>query len=206
MSRDFENVFSSLKKFGFLLESDSKLPSVCSIIVGEPIRGSWWSHPLAQRIFQVNEQLEDHAHVLITKLISGKVTFVHRNVWSEVVTIGSARDSWQLMKLAPSVKTLLELVEKGGSLITTEVDWPRSAKVRLGDAVRELEKRLLIVGTQFHSESGTHEKHLETWEHWAKRRKFKPARVSGTAAKITLGVKLKSLNDRFDASAKLPWQ
>ena len=55
--------------------------------------------------------------------------------------------------------------------------------MKLGDVARELEKRLLVVGTQFHSESGAHEKRLETWDHWIKRKKFKPARISIEAAK-----------------------
>src|SRR5712691_9806540 len=48
---------------------DPRLPSVCSLITGAPVRGSWWSHPFAHAIFHVSGQLADHADVLITKLI-----------------------------------------------------------------------------------------------------------------------------------------
>jgi hypothetical protein len=202
----FQTVLGYLQETGFLLESDAKLPSVCSLITGEPMRGSWWSHPSAQIIFQVNERLEDHEDVLITKLVSGKVTFVHRSIWSEVVAIGRAREAWQVKQLPPAAKTLLGQIEKNGSVTTAEITWPSSAKMKLGDAARELEKKLLIVGTQFHSESGAHQKQLETWGHWLKRRKFKPAKISATTAKAMLEMKLKSLNDRFEGSGKLPWQ
>ena len=84
----FDAVLLNLQANGFLLESDPKLPSVCSLITGSPLRGSWWSDPQAQTIFQVNELLEDHEDVLITKLVSGKGTFVHREIWTDVVTIG----------------------------------------------------------------------------------------------------------------------
>ena len=170
------------------------------------MRGSWWSHPSAQIIFQVNERLEDDEDVLITKLVSGKVTFVHRSIWSEVVAIGRAREPWQVNKLSAAAKDLLSQVESKGSVTTAEVVWPRGSKMKLGDAARELEKRLLIVGTQFHSESGAHQKQLETWEHWMKKRGFKSAKISIKTAKAQLEMKLASLNDRYDASAKLPWQ
>jgi hypothetical protein len=89
---------------------------------------------------------------------------------------------------------------------TAEITWPSSAKMKLGDAARALEKRLLIVGTQFHIESGAHQRHLETWEHWLRQKKLKPSKISIEEAKTALKTRLTSLNDRFDASAKLPWQ
>ena len=202
----FQTVFQTLRKLGFLVESDPKLTSVCFLIADEPMRGSWWSHPLAQVIFQVNEQLEDHNDVLITKLVSGKVTFVHRKLWSEIIAIAKAREDWQMKNLSPPVKSLLAQIDSAGSLTTAEAVWPRQSKMKVGDAARELERRLLIVGTQFHSESGAHLKLLETWNHWMKRTKFKPEKISARAAKASFEMKLKNLNDRFNGSSKLPWQ
>lgn len=201
----FQTILDTIEAHGFLLESDPKLPSVCSLITGSPLRGSWWSHPLAQIIFQVNEQLEDHADLMITKLISRKVTFVHRQLWSELATIGSARERWQITGLTAAIKSLLQQVESAGALTTAETVWPRKAEMKLGDAARELEKRLLVIGIQFHGESGAHEKRLETWGHWMKRRKFKPAKISIETAKDRLEAKLRTLNEEFRASATLPW-
>lgn len=202
----FQTIMRTLEANGFLLESDPKLPSVCSLITGSPLRGSWWSHPLAQIIFQVNEQLEDHDDILIAKLISRKVTFVHRKLWSELATIGSARERWQLTSLPAATKSLLKQVDAAGSLTTGETTWPQKTVMKLGDAARDLEKRLLVVGTQFHSESGAHEKRLETWDHWMKQRKFKLAKTSIETAKSRLELKLQSLNEQFGASATLPWE
>ena len=201
-----QEILRTIKTSGFLLESDPKLPSVCSLITGSALRRSWWSHPLAQIIFQVNELLEDHDDILIVKLVSRKVTFVHRILWSELVTIGSARERWQLGGLPAASKSVLKQVDAAGALATAEIVWPQKSKIKLGDAARDLEKRLLIVGTQFHSESGAHEKRLETWNHWMKRRKFKPAKISIEAAKSRLELKLRSLNEQFEASATFPWK
>lgn len=202
----FQTIFKTLKATGFLLQSDPKLPSVCSLITGSPLRGSWWSHPLAQIIFQINEQLEDHDDVLITKLISKKVTFVHRRLWSELVTIGSARERWQLQALRVATKSLLKQVELAGALTTVEAVWPAKAEMKVGAAALELERRLLVVGTQFHSQSGAHEKRLETWSHWIKGNRFKPAKISSAAAKNHLEQLLSGLNEKFGASATLPWE
>jgi hypothetical protein len=202
----FQTIFETLKANRFLLESDPKLPSVCSLITGSPLRGSWWSHPLAQIIFQINEQLEDHDEILITKLISKKVTFVHRRLWSELVTIGSARERWQLQGLRAATKSLLRQVESAGALTTAEAVWPAKAEMKVGDAARELERRLLVVGTQFHSQSGAHEKRLETWSHWIKQREFTPEKISSDGAKNHLEQMLSRLNEKFGASATLPWE
>ena len=192
-----------------MLESDPKLPSVCWLITGSSLRGSWWSHPLAQTIFRVNEQLEDHPDVLITKLVSGKVTFVHRDLWSEVLAIGTAREAWQMEGLSASAQALLNAVQERGALQTDKIALPGSkttTKNRPGDAARELERKLLIHAEQIHTASGAHAKLLETWEHWSERVGFKSATILVEQAKNELAKRLLKLNRQFEASAKLPWQ
>jgi hypothetical protein len=204
----FKHVLSKLVKYGFLLESDTKLPSVCGLITGGPLTGSWWSHPLAQEIFQVNERLEDHPDVLITKLISGKVTFVHRELWPEIVAIGTAKQSWQTAGLSASAQELLNIVKKAGFLRTDQMARRSSStakKDKPGDIARDLERRLLIHAEQIHTESGAHAKALETWEHWSKRKSFTPSAIQAEAAKRNLEERLRRLNDEFDGTARLPW-
>jgi len=205
----FKHVYSKILKFGFLLESDPKLPSVCTLITGAPLRGSWWSHPLAQTIFQVNQKLEDHPDVLLTKLVSGKVTFVHRDLWSEVLSIGTAREAWQMEGLSDSAQALLKTVEETGVLQTDKIGLPRSkttTKNKPGDSARELERKLLIHAEQIHTASGANAKLLETWEHWSERVGFKSATILAEEAKRKLSERLLKLNHQFAASAKLPWQ
>lgn len=204
----FENVFSKILEFGFLLESDPKLPSVCSIIAAAPVRGSWWSHPLAQTIFQVNEKLEEHPDVLITKLISGKVTFVHRKLWSEILAIGTAREGWQLEGLSSSAQALLKSVAELGSLRTDQIPPMRSkvpTKNKPGHVARELERRLLIHGEQIHTASGAHAKVLESWDHWAKRTGFARSVITADEAKTNTEERLNKLNHEVGGTARLPW-
>lgn len=201
----FELVLQALKRFGLLLESDPRLPSVSSLIAGEPISASWWSHKSGHDIFHVLNQLADHHDVLFTKLVSGKVTLVHRPLWPEVLAIGLAREAWQMKELSKSALSLLKKLEKHGSLRTDEIDWPATADTKIGNVVRELEKKLLLHTDQLHTESGAHAKLLETWTTWAANSGIKPAGITADKAKKTLEQTLEQLNDQFGAKAKLPW-
>lgn len=200
----FDLVSKALDQYGLLLESDQKLPSVCSLVAGEPMRGSWWSHPKANLIFAVNELLEDHADVLISKLISGKVTFVHRVLWSPLFAIGSAREEWQLQNLSVSAVELLNTVESRGEVGTDQLEWSHSVKP--GDAARELEKKLLIVAGQVHTETGAHAKVLESWKNWQRSRKFKARKLAPDRAREEMRDRVAVLNAEFHGKATLPWQ
>ena len=201
---EFERVFGELLQYGLLLESDPMLPSVCSLITSEPLRGSWWSHPLAHTIFQVNGQLADHGDVLITKLISSKVTFIHRRLWSEVLAVGRAREAWQMTGLSAGARRVLKLVDQQGSLRTDKLIFSKSFKP--GEAARELEKRLLLHSDELHTQSGAHAKLLETWQRWADRISFQPQQISSTDARVLLEETMKRLNEQFGGRALLPWQ
>jgi hypothetical protein len=98
--KQFDKVFLQLQELGLLLLSDANLPSVSGIVTGEKLRGSWWAHKQGQTIFAISEMLEDHTDVLITKLISDKVTFVHRELWGRIYSIGVAREDWQLKNVS----------------------------------------------------------------------------------------------------------
>jgi hypothetical protein len=197
-------VLARLKAYGFLLESDQRLPSVCSIVTGEPLRGSWWAHPKAQTIFQVNESLEDHADVLLTKMISGKVTWVHRQLWPELFSIGKSKKNWQMNDLSTAAAMLLDHVTAAEMVRTDQIEWPY-LKTKPGDAARELEKKLLIVSAQVHTESGAHAKTLETWEHWAERTSLDSGHVPAEKAMKLLESRLDKLNKEFAGKGRLPW-
>ena len=162
---------------------------------------------MAQTIFQVNEQLEDHPHVLITKLVSGKVTFVHKDLWSEILAIAVAQDRWQMKGLSTSARELLRTVEEIGSLRTDRVESmkPRVAKNKPGTVARELELRLLIHSEQVHTQSGAHAKLLETWDHWSDRKGFVRAEVTADEARESLDARLRKLNTKYVGAARLPW-
>ncbi len=195
-----------LQSSGLLLESDAALPSVASLVAQEPIRGSWWGHPRGHDIFQANEQLAAHPDVIACKLISGKVTYVHRSLWPALFTVARSREAWQLRGISPSARALLAKVTREKILRTDRLRQSRSAKSKaLGEAARELEKRLLVYSEEIHTETGAHAKALETWEHWAKRRGLARPTTTIEQAKEQLEQSLELLNTRFGALGQLPW-
>jgi len=196
MTADEKRVFTALKKYGLLLLNDSALPNLCRLAVGERVRGSWWAHPRAQEIFQVYDALEDHPDVLIMKLISGKVTYIHRALWPQVVAIGRSREPWQMKTLSAAARKLLSAVDK--------------APVRPGRekaaAARELDARMLVFTAQFHAESGAHVRRLESWDHWSGRTGAFQDSIAPAAARHSLEERISNLNHEFDGRGRLPWQ
>lgn len=196
MSPDLNRVFAALRKYGLLLLNDPSLPSVCSLVTGERVRGSWWTHPRAQAIFNIHNALEDHIDVLIMKLVSGKVTYIHRKLWSQVIVIGSAREPWQMKGLAAGAKKLLMAVDRA----------PVEPGRKVSTAASELEARMLVFSAQFHSESGAHVRRLESWQHWSCRAGASPAVLSGATARASLEELVTYLNQKFHGMGRLPWQ
>jgi hypothetical protein len=206
-SDSFQRVLQELSDRGFLLMSDAKLPSVTGIVAQEPIRGSWWGHAKGREIFAVSEQLSIHQDVLVTKLVSGKVTFIHRPLWPALVQIAGSRDAWQLDGISGVAQSLLSKVTQDGVVRTDLLGEFEAAKPKeLGQAVAELENRLLVYGKQVHTESGAHAKALESWEHWAARTGFVKQEMPVEFAKDVFEARLEVLNLRFHAAGDLPWK
>jgi len=203
LKKHFDKVFLQLQKFGFVLLSDSALPNVSHIVADTKVKGSWWSHESAHAIFAVSEMLEDHPDVMIMKLISDKVTFVHRELWGHVYSIGMARKDWQMKDLSPHANRLLRTLDDEGLLQTNKLG--KEFGVKPGDTARELEQRLLIHASQIHTESGAHAKIIETWDKWAERMRFRVKAKSAEAAGKFLERRLAKMNDEFGGSGRLPW-
>ena len=47
-------------------------------------------------IFSVANEMDDHPDVIIVKFVSGKVTFIHRDLSPSVITAGQAREQCPL--------------------------------------------------------------------------------------------------------------
>lgn len=203
LKKHFDKVFLQLQELGLLLLSDSSLPNVSHIVANTKVKGSWWSHESAHTIFAVSEMLEDHPDVLIMKLISDKVTFVHRELWGHVYSIGVAREDWQMTKLSPDAGRLLQALDAEGLLQTNKLG--KDFGARPGETARELEQRLLIHASQIHTESGAHAKIIETWDKWAERMRFRVKAKSAKTARKLLEKRVAKINEEFDGSGRLPW-
>jgi len=198
-------ILDELARHGLLLKSDAKLPSVTTLVAGEPVSGSWWAHPKGHQIFGVLEALADHEDATLVKLVSGKDTFVHRRLFAHLISIGASREAWQVDQLSGAARRLLEQVDKHGAVRTDTV---RIAGVKetkaIGEAARELEKALLVHGESIHTSTGKHAKSLERWQKWAEQTS-PPDKISVEDAKAEFERIVDSLNSQFHAKGRLPW-
>ena len=193
-----------LRRYGLLLESDPKLPGVVSLVAGKPIAGSWWGHPSGGAIYREVNRLADRSDVVLLKLLNGKVTFVLDKLWPHVYAIGCCGEPWQVDGISPPSLRLLELVRRRGIIRTDDPRSRLAAGSRVSAAALDLERRLLVLGLQVHTESGRHAKSLESWKHWARRINL-ASRMTAARAKAELGDVVRRLNADFDGKARVPW-
>lgn len=173
-------------KHGLLLLQDKIALDVVSILAGEKLSTSWWGHAAGQTIFACLERLDDDPDVLATRLIAGKITYVHRNLWPEFLAIATSGEPWQRKGLTPDARKLFKAVQRADVHAT-------------GRAARELQERLLVHAQQVHAESGRHELQLQSWQ-----------RVTKTAGVVSTPENAKARIEAAVASirakvASLPW-
>src|ERR1700722_4879963 len=191
---DLRDVLGRLQEFDLLLDTDPKFPNVTALLGGDELRGSWWTHPKAREMYRLANELRDHPDVLAIKLVSGKITFVHRPLWMAVFAIGTAREPWQTRGLSKDARALLRQVDKEGKLLSS------------GDAVRELEARLLVHAQSVHTERGFHRKQVQTWTAWAESVQLGAVALTPAEGKAQLDSVVARLNAQFGARGTLPWQ
>jgi hypothetical protein len=126
--------------------------------------------------------------VIAVPLVRGKITFVDRRLWPALLAVGLARDRWQTAGLSSAARALLRRVEQESELEAS------------GPAVRELDRRLLIISREVHTDRGAHAKILERWDQWARREAVSPL-GDAAGARRTLEDAAAALGPR----ATLPW-
>jgi hypothetical protein len=189
-----EDLLERLQEFDLLLDTDPKFPSVTGLVVGDTGGRSWWAHPQAKQMYGLSCALRDHPDVLMVKLISGKLTFIHRPLWLAIVAIGTAREPWQMDGLSKEAKALLKKTDLHGKVESS------------GDPVRELETRLLVRTTSVHTERGFHVKEVQSWIDWALSVGLRKGKLTPAEAKAQLESVVARLNQQFGAKGTLPWQ
>lgn len=179
----FREILSEVRTRGLLLQADSELPSVVTLIVGKPVKGSWWGHKLGNHIFNTCSAIEDSPEVLTLKLLKRKVTFVHKKLWRSLLVVASSRGSWQMQALGAAELKLLEKIEKEGSV---RLDLVKENRKDISALAAKLEARLLILTKQIHTETGAHAKVLLSWESWRREHSIECSDLSVSTSKKML--------------------
>lgn len=204
MSQALDKTYKELERRGLLLLADNTLPSVVSVIAGRPITGSWWSAPAGKLIYNTANELEEHQNVVVVKLLSGKLTFIHGKLWPALIVIGIAKENWQIHDLAAVSKAILRKLEKDGELFTDMLVAVGGYSYKeVSTAAKQLEKRLLVLSQGFRVE-GRHHRHLRSWKHWAKQFGLS-SKKNVVNAKREFEQIVQDLNEEFGTKATLPW-
>jgi hypothetical protein len=182
-----DDVRRALAKHGLLLLQDKSALDIVSILAGEKLSTSWWGHPAGRAIFACLELLDDDPDVIATRLVAGKITYVHRYLWPPFLAMATSHEPWQTKGLSADEQKLFNAVKRADTRAT-------------GTAARELQERLLVHAEQVHTESGKHELQLQAWPHVAKMRGVVPA-PDEAAARIEAAVT--AIGGRV---ASLPWR
>jgi len=195
-----------LRRFGLLPVTDSKVPSLVSIVAGAPVSGSWWGHPAGRLIYHVGEALDADPGVLVVRLWRGKRTLIHRRLWPAIVRIGRARTAWQLAGLSPVTLQLLARVEREKTVRSDHLppDFPTGSQP-FRSALRDLEQRLLVLTRSVHTSSGAHALEAESWAAWSVN--ARPARFLGSVASAQLAIEdaARRLSAGIDPRRLFPW-
>ena len=145
----FNEALAELRRRGLILVHDRTFPSLTRLTIGEPIRGSWWAHPLSNDVYMVSQQLQHCGEVAMIKQVSGKETYLHRRWWPHLVAIGISRETWPLDGLPGPVSALPE-VDRLGSV---RLDLFRSSRPpkEIHEDARALAGRLLVYADDVHT-------------------------------------------------------
>ncbi len=167
MAEPTAGVLKALAQSGLLLNQHTSSPNVVTLVTGEILRTSWWSHPEGRLIYAVLSDLSEHPDVLFTKLLYRKITLVHRDLWPALLSVASGNEAWQLLGLSAAARDLWTKVNKSTVPI-----------LAAGRTVKEIEFRLLARTVEVHTESGRHQIALEPWSVWGRRVAVKRLRSS----------------------------
>lgn len=197
-----KKIFKLLEKYELLLLQDKAFPNIVTEITGEKIVGSWWGHPLANPIYNGLQWVEHHQPILIIKLIDGKVTYVHKNLFADIYSIVCQSRDWQMKKLKDDDLQILKYILKNKNITSDDSVLVKLVKDPKKSFVN-LEKKLLVYSTEEHMDSG---KHIKEYMSWEKSKIAIPKPNDYLASKERIENRLASLNKKFGAKAKLPWQ
>jgi hypothetical protein len=154
-----EEALEVLRKERVLSLTDTRgMRSLVGEVLGK-VHGSWWGHPDGGKVYAIATELERSREVLGAKLVDGKVAFVHRALWPQLLRVVTD-PNWRRERqkgLSQPARQLLAQVEKDGKL----------ALQGRAPARGDLEKRALLLSSSEHTPAGRHAVVLRSWDDWA---------------------------------------
>jgi hypothetical protein len=95
-----DEAMAFVREHGVVLASaKGPVPRLADLIAGESIKGSWWAHAKSHDIFNIFREVGESPDILVCRLVSGKVTFVHRRLWPALVRVAHRFQANQLAQV-----------------------------------------------------------------------------------------------------------
>ena len=92
-----EEAMAFIAENGVVLESArGPVPSLAEAIVGEPIGGSWWGHPLSHTIYAIISAVREDPAILVCRLVGGRVTHIHKRLWPALARLAPELADWRI--------------------------------------------------------------------------------------------------------------
>jgi len=77
-----------VEECGIAMESArANVPNLAQLLVGEPVRGSWWANTKGNEILRLSRSIRNSPDVLVCRLVDGKITYVHRRLWPALIRL-----------------------------------------------------------------------------------------------------------------------
>src|ERR1700730_8374074 len=125
-----------VRKCGIAVESArASVPSLAQVVAGKPLRGSWWAHPKGNEIFLLSRSIRSSPHILVCRLVNGKITYVHRRLWAALVTLAGRFSEHRLA----AVKETHTVAGKHKLLVTPFPKWVPNEVLRAAQKLTEKE-------------------------------------------------------------------
>jgi hypothetical protein len=137
------------------------VPVLAHTIAGRELVGSWMAAPEVHRIYDLLSELTDH-DLCSAPLLDGKVTIFDPSLAPAVQRIATdpGRRAGLIAQLPPAAARLLRRVESEGDVRMDHT----GLSTKEGRAARlRLERHLLVVSTEIHTERGSHTTALRPW-------------------------------------------
>lgn len=122
-----------VERHGIVLESarHATVPSLAEAVAGEPLKGSWWSHPKSRAIFAATRAVRDSPEILVCRLVDDKICFAHQRVWPALVRLGDRLPRNRLARVR-------EIHSESGAHRVEEIPFPRWVSAETTAAAKRL--------------------------------------------------------------------
>lgn len=126
------NPIRFIEQHGVVLEGGrGPRPNLAEAVAGEQIHGNWWKHQKGRAIFEATRAARDSDQILVCRLVSGKISYVHRRLWPALVRLAKSLDK-------NTISALREEHSSSGAHRVRTIPFPRWVPTQVRRAAKNI--------------------------------------------------------------------